>query len=292
MQQQSFPQVEGVTHRFVKVNGINLHLAEAGSGEPLLMLHGWPQHWYMWRYQIPYLAQHYTLICPDMRGFGWSDTPATNYEKERLVDDTIALLDTLNLNRVRLMAHDWGGWVGFLLCLRQPKRIQRYLALNIFHPFQRIDSRTFLLWRFWYQWVIASPLLGKWVIQNQSGFVRQLLQWGVVNKTWTDEEIAIYISRLQEPARAYASVLLYRSFFLREFVPLVRGRYWSSRLSTPTLILFGASDFALSPKLLKGYEPYADNLEIELVPDCGHYIAEDQPELVTKRALEFFAVSE
>lgn len=287
--QPSFPQVEGVTHRFVTVNGLNWHLAEAGSGEPILMLHGWPQHWYMWRYQIPHLAQHYAVICPDLRGFGWSDAPATGYEKEQLVDDIIALLDTLKLKRIRLMAHDWGGWVAFLLCLRQPERIQCYLALNIPHPFQTLDSRTLHLWRFWYQWVIASPFLGKWLIQHQSGFVRQLLQWGVVNKTWSDDEIVAYTSRLQEQARAYASVCLYRSFLLREFIPIIRGRYRSSRLSTPTLIFFGTRDFALAPELLKGYEPYADNLKIELVPNCGHFIAEDQPELVTKRALEFFA---
>ena len=81
--QQSFPEVDGVRHRFVKVNGLNLHLAEAGSGEPLLMLHGWPQHWYMWRYQIPSLAQQYHVLCPDLRGFGWSDAPAIGYIEGR-----------------------------------------------------------------------------------------------------------------------------------------------------------------------------------------------------------------
>jgi len=290
--QQAFPQVDGVTHRFVKVNGLNLHLAQAGSGEPLLMLHGWPQHWYMWRYQIPELTQHYSVLCPDLRGFGWSDAPATGYEKEQLVDDIIALLDTLKLNRIRLMGHDWGGWVGFLLCLRQPERVQRYLALNSPHPFQKLDTRVLTLWRFWYQWVIASPLLGHWIVQNRTGFVRCLLQWGFVNKPLTEEEIATYTSRLGEPTRAYASVMLYRSFLLREFVPLIRGRHWSSRLSTSALILFGMRDFAMSTAVLKGHRPYADDLKIELVPNCGHFIAEDQPELVSKRALEFFAASE
>ena len=287
--QPSFPQIEGVTHRFIMVNSFNWHLAEAGSGEPMLMLHGWPQHWYMWRYQIPHLAQYYKVICPDLRGFGWSDAPAAGYEKEQLVDDIIDLLDTLKLKRIRLMAHDWGGWIAFLLCLRQPERIKRYLALNIPHPFQTLDSRTLHLWRFWYQLVIASPFLGKWIIQHKSGFVRLLLQRGVVNKKWCDDEIVAYTSRLQEPARANASVLLYRSFLQREFIPIIRGRYMSMHLSTPTLIFFGMRDFTLAPELLKGYEPYADNLKIELVPDCGHFIAEDHPELVTKRALEFFA---
>jgi pimeloyl-ACP methyl ester carboxylesterase len=286
--QQSFPRVEGVTHRFVQANGVNLHLAEAGRGEPLLMLHGWPQHWYMWRHQIPPLAEQYSIICPDLRGFGWSDAPPTGYEKEQLADDMIALMDVLSLKRIRLIGHDWGGWVGFLLCLRQPERIQRYLALNIPHPFQKLDTRILLLWRFWYQWVISCPLLGKWIIQTQTG---RILRWGFANKALSEGEIATFSSRLSQPSRAYASVLLYRSFLLRELLPTFRGRYRTSHLSTPTLMLFGTRDLALSPSLLKGYEPYADNLRIELVPTSGHFIAEDQPELVTERALEFFADS-
>jgi pimeloyl-ACP methyl ester carboxylesterase len=82
--------------------------------------------------------------------------------------------------------------------------------------------------------------------------------------------------------------LLYRSFLLSEFIPIIRRRYWASRLSTPSLILFGLRDFALAPELLKGYAPYAENLKVELVQNSGHFIAEDQPELVTKRALDFF----
>jgi pimeloyl-ACP methyl ester carboxylesterase len=289
---QSFPMVQGVSHRFVKVNSLNLHLAEAGSGEPMLMLHGWPQHWYMWRNQIPSLAQHFSLICPDLRGLGWSDAPPGGYLKERLVDDLIGLLNSLNLHRIRLIGHDWGGWVGFLLCLREPERVQRYLALNTPHPFQKLDTRTLTLGRYWYQWIIASPILGKWLIQNQIGFVKRLLQWGFVNKKLTKEEITIYTSRLREPARARASVLLYRSFLFRELVPLIRGRYRSMHLATPTLLLFGKQDYGLSPKLLKGYEPYVDDFQVEFVEKSGHFIAEDQPELVTNRALEFFATKD
>lgn len=81
--QASFPEVAGVTHRFVRIRGVELHVAQAGSGEPLLLLHGWPQHWYMWRHQIPHLVRRYTVICPDMRGFGWSDArqPATRRKR-------------------------------------------------------------------------------------------------------------------------------------------------------------------------------------------------------------------
>lgn len=283
------PHLEGVDHRFVSIQGLTLHYAEAGRGDPLVLLHGWPQHWYMWRHQIPHLAQQYRVLCPDLRGFGWSDAPSTGYEKEQLANDVIGLLDALKIGRFRLMGHDWGGWIGFLLCLRHPQRIPRYLALNSPHPFQKLDRRAVVLWRFWYQGLIASPLLGRWLVGTHPAFVGRVLHWGLVHKRWTDEEVNTYASRLKEPARAHASVMLYRSFLLREFIPTIRGRYLAPRLSTPALILFGVRDFALSPKLLQGYEPYADDLKVELIPDCGHFIAEEQPELVTGRALEFFA---
>src|SRR5918999_5304513 len=125
------PQLEGVEHRFIDVDGLRMHVAEAGEGEPVLMLHGWPQHWWEWRAVIPRLADRYRLICPDLRGHGWTDAPREGYEKERLATDVLGLLDALELERVRLVGHDWGGWVGFLLCFRAPQRIDRFLALNI-----------------------------------------------------------------------------------------------------------------------------------------------------------------
>ena len=133
------PDVEGVDHRFVDVRGLRLHVAEAGDGDPLVMLHGWPQHWYEWRHVIPRLADRYRVLCPDLRGFGWSDAPGSGYEKERLASDVLELLDALGLDQVRLIGHDWGGWAGFLIALRAPERVSGYLALNIPHPFQRAD---------------------------------------------------------------------------------------------------------------------------------------------------------
>ncbi len=286
--QQPFPHVDGVSHRFVNANGVRLHVAEAGGGEPLLMLHGWPQHWYMWRHQIPDVAQRYSVICPDLRGFGWSDAPAAGYEKERLVDDVIALLDALDLKRVRLMGHDWGGWIGFLLCLRHPDRVERFLALNIPHPFQKSGVRLGSMWRLSYQGVLASPGFGEWFLRTQPAVVRALVRHALVKHPLNDDQIAIFTDRIREPARARASVLLYRTFLLHELLPVLRGRYCAFRLTTPTKILFGTRDVVLTTDMLKGADAYADDLEVELVATGGHFIAEDEPELVTARALEFF----
>jgi pimeloyl-ACP methyl ester carboxylesterase len=288
---RSFPEVEGVSHRFVDVAGLRMHVAEAGAGEPLVMLHGWPQHWYEWRHQIPaFAAAGYRVICPDLRGFGWTDAPSSGYEKESLATDIARLLDVLGLERVKLVGHDWGGWVGFLLSLHHPDRIERYLALNIPPPWGKLDLRTVTaLWRFWYQYLLASPFVGGWVLRNRPEFVRFIIRGSTKpSGVWSDEELAAFTEPLREPARANATVQLYRTFLTREFPKIARGAYDALRLTTPTLLLFGADDFAISTSFLRGYEPYADDLVLELVPDCGHFIAEERPQLVTERALEFF----
>lgn len=88
-----------------------MHVALAGpdDGPPLLLVHGWPQHWWEWRHVIPALAERFRVIAPDLRGFGWSEVPAGGYEKEQLASDMLALLDTLGIERVSWIGHDWGG---------------------------------------------------------------------------------------------------------------------------------------------------------------------------------------
>jgi pimeloyl-ACP methyl ester carboxylesterase len=288
-----FPEVEGVRHEFVDVGGLRMHVAEAGEGEPLLMLHGWPQHWYEWRRQIPVLSRHYRVISPDLRGLGWSEAPRDGYDKETLASDIVKLLDVLELDRVRLVGHDWGGWCGFIICLRHPERIERFLPLNIPPPWGKLDLKTLRgLPRFWYQWLLASPL-GSWVLQNRPEFVRYLISGMTPTKgTWSEEELDEFIEPLREPDRAHATQQIYRTFLLREFPKLARGAYDSFRLTTPTLLLFGEKDFAISKSFLRGYEPFVEDFRLELVPDAGHFLPEERPELVNERALEFFGAPE
>jgi pimeloyl-ACP methyl ester carboxylesterase len=284
----TLPHVQGVEHRLVAVNGVRLHVAQAGAGDPLVLLHGWPQHWYMWRHQLPPLAHRYSVFAPDFRGFGWSEAPPFGYEKENLVDDILALMDTLGLERIRLMGHDWGAWVGFLLCLRAPDRVERFLAMGVPHPFVKPDSRLRDSWRYCYQFPISGPLADRWLFRWPTGLWDTVLKRAFVNQPPSDPEIAAYTARLREPARARASVRLYRTFLLREVLPVWRGRYRAARLLTPTLLIFGSHDPAVSLRLVRGYEPYADALDVEVIPHCGHFAPEEIPKLVTDRALGFF----
>jgi pimeloyl-ACP methyl ester carboxylesterase len=106
---------------------------------------------------------------------------------------------------------------------------------------------------------------------------------------WDEDTLAAFTRNLAEPARARAGVQLYRTFNSREFLSVARGRYKQSRLTVPTRILFGQDDLAMSTQSLRGYEAHATDLEVELVPRCGHFIVDERPDLVTERARSFLA---
>ncbi len=284
------PQVEGVTHRWVEARGIRFHVAEAGSGDDVvLLLHGWPQHWYEWRHLMPALADRHRVIAPDLRGFGWSDAPRapSGYLKENLATDVLALLDALGLERVKLVGHDWGGWIGFLLCLRAPERFERYLALNIVPPWPSRRATLLAAWRLWYQWLISLPWVG--YIGHRTGVVTRLALHSATRDgaTWDDGADAEFCRNLSEPARARACVQMYRQFTLREAVPVGLGRYAQARLHVPTRVVFGTGDLAISPRMLAGCEAHADDMSVELVEGCGHFIVDERPELVADRARAF-----
>jgi pimeloyl-ACP methyl ester carboxylesterase len=289
-----FPHVDGVSHRFVDAAGLRVHVAEAGppDGDPVVCLHGWPQHWYLWRNLIgPLAASGKRVVCPDLRGLGWTDAPRKGYLKAQLARDVLATLDALGLDRVKLVGHDWGGWVGFLICLGVPERVDRYLALNIVPPFVRPNlASTRAAIRFYYQWLLASPFLGKRVAARIGRMPERMYERnGMGRGVWTLEERSIFLDYLAEPEHARATVQYYRTFQLREGPPLLLGRYRKAHLKTPTLLVFGKDDAAIDWRLTRGLERQADDLTVELVEGCGHFIADERPELVEARALEFLS---
>lgn len=287
------PHVEDVTHRDVTVRGVRLHVAEAGvhsgPGLPVLLLHGWPQHWFAWRRIIPLLAGERRLVCPDLRGFGWSEAPAGSYDKQCLADDGLALLDALDLERVELIAHDWGAWAGFLACLEHPERFAHYLALNMVTPWPDPPSPAGALgvWRLWYQVMLATPGLGR-LLLGRTDFVRRVITTGAAHPdAFNDSDVEAFAAVLREPTRASASVHLYRTFLLRELVPYLAGRE-RRRLAIPTLLLHGTRDLAIDHRRLGQWQSFADDMSVELRDDSGHFIAEELPGVVADRARSLF----
>ena len=273
------------------VRGLNTHVAEAGDGPPLLLLHGWPQHWWMWRELIGPLSESHRVLCPDLRGFGWTEAPGTGYDPEVFASDLVALLDTLGIDGpVDVAGHDWGGWTGFMLCLRHPERVRRFLALNIYHPFGNASPRSLLaIWRFWYQWVLALPLVGRGLIRGGAA-AEPLLRWvGTGQVPWSEQDSETYLAQFREPARAEATSLLYRHAVLRLGPAVARGEYRHLHMETEGLMLFGVEDHVQEARLMSGFEANAPNMRLELVPGAGHFIVDERPTLVLERARRLFS---
>lgn len=276
-----------LTHRTVRVRGIDVHVVEAGEGPPLVLQHGFPQDWFCWASVIAPLAEHHRVICPDMRGFGGSDAPPFGYEKESLAQDLLAVCDALGVGRFSLVGHDWGGVVSFVAALRAPERIERLVLLNTAHLFWQVDAQFLLALRgFWYMPLIGTPLLGPWLLRRER-FRRLTLGWAHPGLAWDGEERRRYVDQFGERARRSAARRLYGSFSFRELPENLRGRYKRERLTVPTLFVHGDRDRAVRAPIIRGFEPYADDLRVEFIPGAGHFVVEAAPEIVASKILAF-----
>jgi pimeloyl-ACP methyl ester carboxylesterase len=267
-----------ISHRMVLANGLRFHVAEAGSdGPPVLLLHGFPQHWYAWRHVIAELAADHHVYALDLRGAGRSDAPRRGYDTTTLADDVLSVLDALELPATHLVGHEWGGWLGFAVALRAPDRISSFVAVNAPHPW--LPHRKVLpqMWRFWYTALFEYPVLGAWVIRTRPGVLRWLLRRGRPDLPEADVDIFADVAR--EPARARAGQQLHWQVVLRDIPRRMLGYYRRRHLSVPTVVLAGTRDFALSPRSVTGAGRHANDLRVQIV-DGGHYLPEERPDLV------------
>ncbi|KAL1825838.1 hypothetical protein DCAR_0314029 [Daucus carota subsp. sativus] len=128
--------MEKIHHKYLHVNGINMHIAEIGEGQPVLFLHGFPELWYSWRHQLLSLSSlGYRAIAPDLRGYGDTDVPpsVSSYTVHHIVGDLVALLDSLKIGRVFLVGHDWGSFIAWWFCKLRPDRIRALVSLSVVH---------------------------------------------------------------------------------------------------------------------------------------------------------------
>jgi pimeloyl-ACP methyl ester carboxylesterase len=271
------PNVPGVRHEFVDAGGLRTHVALAGpeDGPPLMLVHGWPQHWWAWRFVIPELAKTHRVIAPDLRGHGWTDAPRNGYEKEQLASDLLALLDALGIERVTWAGHDWGAHAGYLAAYRAPERFERLLALSVPPPFSRDRSPAALALVLSYQGPISTPLLGPLIVRH--GFAGRILKIARVKGSWSEEEIRTYDEIFR--ARPYVTVGMYRTFLTRELAPLAGGRYASRPFTVPTAIVVGDRD-KITKSVRPGAYPDHPDVTVQRVDGVGHFLLEEAPDAV------------
>jgi len=285
------PALPGVRHEHVDVPGVRIHVARAGASDapPLVLLHGWPQHWWCWRHILPALAEDHRVLAPDLRGWGWSEAPAGDYSKATLADDVLALIDAECFDRVDVIGHDWGGYVGYLLALEHPERIRRLTVLDVPPPWLRTPRPRHLALPLLgsYQALIGAPVIGTRAVTAGGGLlVRQLIAGGSgPSMRWSDAELDAYAGVLSDPARARASSACYRTFLTRELPWTVLNGHGADELDVPTLLAMGEKSplwRVLAPRPSR-------NLPVEKIAGAGHFLPEEAPREVLALAIAHFS---
>lgn len=269
------PALPGVEHRYhALATGVRVHVAHAGPEDapPLVLLHGFPQHWYCWRKVIPLLSADFRILAVDTRGLGWSG-PARDYRKARIAEDAVALLDELGIERAGLAGHDWGGWAGFLAVLGSPERWTGYVAAGIAHPWQPPERTLRSLPRLAYQPPIATPLLGPRLIPRVVAAFHRA-GWGE-RSTFEPAAVELFAASYREPGRAEAASRYYRDFLTRELLGPATSAFKGARLAVPTRLLYGTRD-PLGTGMAEGLERHGDDARTELLDGCGHFVPEER----------------
>lgn len=281
----AIPHLDGVRHSAIEVRGVRFHLAEAGDpdGEPVLVLHGWPQHWLEWRELLGDPPAGLRILAPDLPGYGWSSPPPRRWSVEDLAQDILGLLDALDIDRALLVGHDWGGLVAYALALDAPGRFRGLLALNILHPW--VGPRQILphlprLMAYQVPIMVAGTQLFR-----HSNFVRTVLRnAGPNGRVMSDTVESSFVESFRAPAVARTARSSYRTVW-RE-APRRARQPERRRLEMPTHILHGTADRAIHRSLVDPGPQHVDDLKVEWVDDCGHFIVDERPELVREALLE------
>lgn len=281
-----------MTSQFIEVNGIRLHYVEEGSGETVILLHGFPEFWYGWRKQIPVLSQHYHVIAPDMRGYNRSDKPqgAAQYKIEILAKDIAELIRKLGKDKVILAGHDWGAGVAWTVATMYPELISKLAILNVPHP---AEMRKALLgfnlsqWlKSYYIFLFQIPFLPEWSIGRdpEKFFGKVFTRFSPTATPPGDEEIKEYVKAYSRSGGLSGIINYYRAM-----VRYMSTLDTSVPLPMPVLMLWGEQDKALGKELTHNTKKYCKDLELIYDPTSGHFIQSDNPELVNKKLLDFFA---
>ncbi|GAA1422383.1 alpha/beta hydrolase [Agrococcus citreus] len=274
------PEVAGARHRWIAVGDLDVHVAEAGAGVPVVLLHGSPQHWFEWRSVAPLLAAEHRLVMPDLRGTGWTRGPSIGFDLESQVRDVLGLLDALDLDRPILVTHDYSCFIGWRLAFDHPNRIRGLVALGSPHPWTRPSlSMVPQMWRLWFQPVIAAPGLGPLAARSgRQGTVRYMLDGS--RPTFDEAEREVFLAVLRQPEHARGLSGIYRRLIIPGMARMTRGEHDDRHLSVPTRIVLAGEDPVITEASLGPWRGTADDLRVSTAAGAGHFIASDRPDAV------------
>ena len=275
-------------HEYITTNGVKLHYVTQGNGALILMLHGFPEFWYSWRHQIPAFAPDYQVVALDLRGYNDSDKPKAQsaYVMDEFIKDIEGVITGLGYDKCILVGHDWGGAIAWHFAYSRPQMVEKLIVLNIPHPAKMAEGlRTpQQLLRSWYMFLFQLPEIPEALIQaSDYQLIETMMTAGVVNKSsFTKADIEAYKNAVAKRGALTAMLNYYRNISQQRML----NTDWSI-LEVPTLMIWGESDVALGKELTNNTEAYVRNLQVKYIPNCSHWVQQEQPQLVNRYMREF-----
>jgi pimeloyl-ACP methyl ester carboxylesterase len=289
-------QIDNVTfsHHTTPVNGIQMHYVIGGHGDPVVLLHGWPETWYEWRHIMPDLAKNYTVIAPDLRGIGDSSKPPTGYDGKTVAEDIHQLVSKLGFNSIYLVGHDIGVLVAYPYAAEYPSEVKKLVAMESPLP-GFFPPPTPGLPPVWHIFFHQAPDVPEALIQGQE---REYLTWFYRNEAYnpaaiTQDAIDEYVSHYSAPGAMRAGFEYYRA------VPedtMQNLNYSKTKLTMPVLAMGAGYSPILGgnvsmPATIYGMQQVAQNVTGVKVPNSGHWIPEEQPQFLADTLIRFFGNS-
>lgn len=278
-----------VTHNYASLPGVRLHYVEAGRGPLVVLLHGFPQFWYCWRYQIPALAgAGFRAIAPDMRGYNLSDKPrgVRAYRDELLTADLANLIRSCGDERAAVVGHDWGAVVALWFAMRHPEMLDRLAIINGPHPARYLE--LLLNWRqllrSWYVFFFGLPMVPEALLSRLDvPALGRVLQWDAVESIDADD-LRAYKQALDRPGALTSALNYYRAALRRDPRRSIKeGR----PVEAPVLIMWGERDRSMIADQADVDAKWAPHLRVERLPLAGHWLPEERPQEVNDLLLDF-----
>src|SRR5215211_2264176 len=277
-------QIDNVTftHHMASVNGIQIHYVMGGQGDAIVLLHGWPETWYAWRHVMPALAKNYTVIAPDLRGLGDSSKPATGYDGKTVAEDIHQLVTQLGFRTIFLVGHDIGTQVAYSYTAAHPTEVKKLAVMELTIPGFAPPGRPPIWWAIFHQ----TPDVPEALVEGKE---MMYLSWFLRGLAFnpaaiTQEDINEYVSHYSAPGGMRAGFEHYRAF---PQDAIQNQNYSKTKLTMPVLALGGGyvptfGGNITMPTVIYGMKILAQNVTGITVPNSGHFIPEEQPDVVVK----------
>lgn len=284
---------------FVEAGDLTFEVDMCGEGDRLaICLHGFPEHSFSWRYQLPLLARlGYRAWAPNQRGYGASSRPegVANYHIDKLVEDVGLLYDASGAKELTILAHDWGAVIAWVFAIKQTRPLARLIIMNVPHPAAAAAQGRSLaqLKKSWYMFFFQIP----WLPEKMLGrLAARGVGDAIVNSScdpdmFPDDVLDVYRNNAARPGALTAMLNYYRALFrfksLREY-----GHPEVTKIETPTLMIWGEEDVALGKELTFNTDKFVNDLTLRYLPGVSHWVQQEAPDTVNAMVAAFLTGEE